>query len=340
MSINQSDSMASFSRKRRSIMKRSSGDRATSNHAERPKSRPSLSSMLLSLSLSNSPKKNAFRGLGCASAPDVHNPSSAHSLVRSSADWNAKKSRQKPARTSSEGGRKKKTQVVDSDVWCSPGIPFSTDADSVDCVVYRRPAEPMAPKRISRHQRSVASDFTFDVASKSRERPSIERPNSVLEQISEVDSLPAFETLSPISYRYLRGLHHISGDLTELVMLQTSLIFGRIDLCDRFREWRLDVDNMTYEELLELGDKIGYVSTGLKEDGIACCVRKLKYSASFASHLSSEREKKCSICQEEYEGKDEVGRLNCGHYFHICCIKQWLLQKNACPVCKLAASDH
>lgn len=26
---------------------------------------------------------------------------------------------------------------------------------------------------------------------------------------------------------------------------------------------------------------------------------------------------------------DEIGRLDCGHYHHIECIKQWLLQKNA-----------
>ncbi|CAN6451866.1 unnamed protein product [Victoria cruziana] len=337
--------MAGLNGKTRSRMKRSSGSRATSNHGDSPKCKPSLASMLLSLSLPNSSNKNTFRGLGCTSAPDVHNPSSAHSLVRSSADWNAKKSRQKPAKTSSEGGRKKKTQVVDSDVWCSPGIPFSTDADSVDCVIYRRPAEPVAPRRTSRHQRSGASDFTFDVDSKHGEYPSVQRsaigrPNSTLEHISELDSLPGFETLSPMNHRYLRGLHHASGDLAELIMLQTSLILGRIELYDRFREWRLDVDSMTYEDLLELGDRIGYVSTGLNDDQVAGCVRKVKHSVTLASHLSSEQEKKCSICQEEYEGKAEVGKLNCGHYFHICCIKQWLFQKNACPVCKLAANNH
>nr|DAD18113.1 TPA_asm: hypothetical protein HUJ06_019576 [Nelumbo nucifera] len=39
--------------------------------------------------------------------------------------------------------------------------------------------------------------------------------------------------------------------------------------------WRLDVDNMTYEELLELGGKIGYVNTSLREDEIFHCLRKL-----------------------------------------------------------------
>lgn len=41
------------------------------------------------------------------------------------------------------------------------------------------------------------------------------------------------------------------------------------------------------------------------------------------------------VCrQEEYEGEDEVGKLRCGHKYHIDCARQWLLRKNSCPVCK------
>jgi len=38
--------------------------------------------------------------------------------------------------------------------------------------------------------------------------------------------------------------------------------------------------------------------------------------------------------QEEYEAGDELGRLNCEHSYHFQCIKQWVSQKNFCPVCK------
>lgn len=41
--------------------------------------------------------------------------------------------------------------------------------------------------------------------------------------------------------------------------------------------------------------------------------------------------------QDEYETEDEVGKLNCGHSFHVHCVKQWLSRKNACPVCKKTA---
>lgn len=42
----------------------------------------------------------------------------------------------------------------------------------------------------------------------------------------------------------------------------------------------------------------------------------------------------CILVQEEYEAGDELGRLNCEHSYHFQCIKQWVSQKNFCPVCK------
>ncbi|XP_015059957.1 E3 ubiquitin-protein ligase MBR1-like isoform X3 [Solanum pennellii] len=124
----------------------------------------------------------------------------------------------------------------------------------------------------------------------------------------------------------------------EFVMLQNSFMGGRTDCPDRYRSLRLNVDNMSYEELVELGDRIGYVSTGLKENEITQCVRRTKpFSLNNFSHLHTEVEKKCSICQEEYEADDEMGKLGCGHFYHIDCIRQWLKHKNNCPVCKSVA---
>jgi len=40
------------------------------------------------------------------------------------------------------------------------------------------------------------------------------------------------------------------------------------------------------------------------------------------------------VRQEEYVEEDDVGRLDCGHDFHPACIKQWLMMKNLCPICK------
>ncbi|GAB2213401.1 hypothetical protein Droror1_Dr00021443 [Drosera rotundifolia] len=91
-------------------------------------------------------------------------------------------------------------------------------------------------------------------------------------------------------------------------------------------------DGFFEQELLELGDRIGYVSTGLLEEEIRRCIGKIKFSAS--DNLSpslSYVNRKCSICQEEYETEDEMGRLSYGHVYHTQCIKQWLsLNASSC----------
>ncbi|KAA8531684.1 hypothetical protein F0562_006599 [Nyssa sinensis] len=48
-------------------------------------------------------------------------------------------------------------------------------------------------------------------------------------------------------------------------------------------------------------------------------------------------EDQCGICQDEYLDGQELGKLDCGHDFHFDCIKQWVLQKNSCPICKMTA---
>lgn len=121
--------------------------------------------------------------------------------------------------------------------------------------------------------------------------------------------------------------------MMQIVMRQTSLIVGgRPYGYDQFRDLRLDVDNMSYEvfsrlhvwlcflsltrfslklniyiythtllwqELLELGDSIGYVNTGLREDEMTKCLRssKLALSDHLSLRFALDMERKCSICQ-------------------------------------------
>ncbi|XP_078151077.1 putative E3 ubiquitin-protein ligase HIP1 isoform X2 [Carex rostrata] len=114
-----------------------------------------------------------------------------------------------------------------------------------------------------------------------------------------------------------------------------SIYYGGIEMHDRHRDMRLDIDNMSYEELLALEERIGNVSTGLTEESVAKRLKQHKYS-SLNRHISMEEEP-CCICQEEYVEGDELGRLDCGHDFHSSCIKQWLTHKNLCPICKNTA---
>lgn len=116
----------------------------------------------------------------------------------------------------------------------------------------------------------------------------------------------------------------------DVMILDQSVLYGMADIHDRHRDMRLDIDNMSYEELLALEERIGNVNTGLTEENISSCLKQKSY-------LTEADVEPCCICQEEYKNGDDLGGLKCGHDFHTSCIKQWLLQKNLCPVCKSAA---
>ncbi|KAH0773220.1 hypothetical protein KY290_010357 [Solanum tuberosum] len=47
-----------------------------------------------------------------------------------------------------------------------------------------------------------------------------------------------------------------------------------------------------------------------------------------------ETEEICAICHMEFEHEEIIGTLGCGHEYHAGCIKQWLLRKKDCPMCR------
>lgn len=220
------------------------------------------------------------------------------------------------------------------DLWCGD----ASAADSVDCV---RPLPPPPPPpnrgKIDLDKLTHRERASYN----SRQRVNVEQ--FAAPGLDSAFEIPAFGP-DVFDARYYHHLRNRSPEgLAEILMFQNGLLTGRRSGgADRYRDWRLDVDNMTYEELLELGDKIGHVSTGLADDQIGRCLRKTKLRVLNelpSQHVSAEIEGKCSICQEEYEVEEEVGKLECGHAYHLHCIKQWLVRKNACPVCKAEASS-
>ncbi|KAL8167281.1 hypothetical protein V2J09_008780 [Rumex salicifolius] len=154
---------------------------------------------------------------------------------------------------------------------------------------------------------------------------------------------------------------------------------------DHHRDMRLDIDYMSYEELLALSEQIGDVKTGLSEASINAHLKTRIHRSSCSTinleELPCSNDKKDScvntfysfndisessymivalelyislktshinlvlyepICSlnmilDEYDDDDKLGRLDCGHEYHVDCIKKWLLLKNSCPICKSAA---
>jgi hypothetical protein len=61
------------------------------------------------------------------------------------------------------------------------------------------------------------------------------------------------------------------------------------------------------------------------------------------SQLYSTTDKKydtCCICTDKYGKNEQVSVLECGHIYHVKCIKEWGKYKPACPVCNKPISNN
>lgn len=92
----------------------------------------------------------------------------------------------------------------------------------------------------------------------------------------------------------------------------------------------IDPDNMTYEELQQLGEAIGTESKGLPEDVIA-----LLPTSTYKIRIFSRKEKhdECVICCMTYKNRDRLTKLPCEHQYHQTCVTKWLKINKVCPVC-------
>ena len=88
-----------------------------------------------------------------------------------------------------------------------------------------------------------------------------------------------------------------------------------------------NVDEMTYEQLLELEEQMGSVSNGLNEEE----VKNLKHDKFIKNKYL---EDKCIICQYNFIELESIVSLPCKHCFHFNCLKPWIDKQHYCPLCK------
>ncbi|XP_026448416.1 probable E3 ubiquitin-protein ligase ZFP1 [Papaver somniferum] len=124
----------------------------------------------------------------------------------------------------------------------------------------------------------------------------------------------------------------------EVAILELPGYYEVGNFVDQHREMRLDIDDMSYEELLALGEQIGSVKTGLSEDTILRHLKtRIHISSSGGSYSMNRETETCIVCQIGYENQEKIGTLDCGHEYHVDCISKWLSVKNVCPICKTPA---
>ena len=102
---------------------------------------------------------------------------------------------------------------------------------------------------------------------------------------------------------------------------------GDLELNDSIGMDQPNVDEMTYEQLLELEEQMGSVANGLTEEEI----KNLKYDKYIKNKYL---EDKCIICQYNFIELESIVGLPCKHCFHFNCLKPWIDKQHYCPLCK------
>jgi len=100
-----------------------------------------------------------------------------------------------------------------------------------------------------------------------------------------------------------------------------------------------DPDDMTYEELLQLGECVGRQATGMSGSQIKqfCTLKKFTRSGATGEKMKGgdeEEEDCCSVCRCEFEEGEMTLELKCKHGFHEECLRPWLKEYKTCPLCK------
>ncbi|XP_027911431.1 probable E3 ubiquitin-protein ligase ZFP1 [Vigna unguiculata] len=149
-------------------------------------------------------------------------------------------------------------------------------------------------------------------------------------------------SLHPPAFRELPS--YLVMDADDMSYETFSNMQESFSLDDPQSDMRLDIDGISYEELLELGERLGNgngnLERGLSEDVITrqMPTKSFLLPENLEGSTSEDRETDlCIICQDDYKNKEEIGILQCGHEYHADCIKRWLIQKNICPMCKSKA---
>ncbi|KAK9041604.1 hypothetical protein V6N11_016696 [Hibiscus sabdariffa] len=145
-----------------------------------------------------------------------------------------------------------------------------------------------------------------------------------------------------LRYRNLPRVRVLPPD--GVAMLEFPEFYEEVgNFVDHHRDMRLDIEDMSYEELLALGERIGSVNTGLSEETITNKLKTRTFST-FVANINLEEVApidqepgSCIICQEDYKNQEKIGTLDCGHEYHAGCLSKWLFVKNVCPICKSEA---
>ncbi|XP_060178302.1 E3 ubiquitin-protein ligase MBR1-like [Lycium barbarum] len=141
-------------------------------------------------------------------------------------------------------------------------------------------------------------------------------PSVVVDNHSRYYPVPHYELIDDI---------YVANDLTELI--------------GNRRRFRQQVGSL-YDYVSHLMDDMDIRDEENGDDNDVSKYLKIRTHSSPAKdgvdpHVVADSESEiCAICQSEFEHEESIGTLQCEHKYHTDCIKQWLLRKKNCPMCR------
>lgn len=152
------------------------------------------------------------------------------------------------------------------------------------------------------------------------------------DKIMKNSSVSFIKTLRDLMSKYSKNRNEIDELKNERRLIQSSgeklellrgFVISEIEFFLNSQVHEQEEEDFTYEELLELGDRIGKVSKGYSEEKIATL-----------KTVPAPTSQSCSICLTAFESRESATLLSpCDHLYHIDCIKSWLLDNKTCPLC-------
>lgn len=184
---------------------------------------------------------------------------------------------------------------------------------------------------------------TTDVSSPSDETEEERRRREEEESLQLARSLMAEEAM--MSYEQHFHILQQSVDQFSEEDRQAWQIALQEEQREQASEIEADEDgNMSYETLLQLGERIGDVKTERWTMIARKEIEKLplftyekvdREAAPTSETIEvDDSEHRCLVCQCEYEHCEQLRRLPCKHCFHQDCVDQWLSEKDHCPYCR------
>ncbi|MCD7461040.1 RING finger protein 24 [Datura stramonium] len=88
-------------------------------------------------------------------------------------------------------------------------------------------------------------------------------------------------------------------------------------------------ENVSSEILLKLHE---HMNVGSRVKAFYLSINLHKYESPKSTCLESKEH--CCLCLVDYCDGEDLAKIDCGHVYHIDCIKEWIKLKNSCPICK------